>query len=218
MKCHNKRRRVVKAVRSSQRRERMFIDFWGSSWHMGKQIIVKSPMQTVQEYGERDGSIQQAGYWLSCGYMTNAIYLRDRMVYDMYKTNEACGLARRGEKGKERGGRTTSAANGRVRFRSQNLWLLTHDLSDRMIFYRPKTQKSWLAPSDSTTQRRPGGVVKARWQSFNRIIHKSQIMHTYRQGGVLSSDQVSNWAVTCRAGGITETGKEKKGTKSQFPL
>lgn len=28
---------------------------------MGKQIIVKSPMQAVQEYGERDGSIQQAG-------------------------------------------------------------------------------------------------------------------------------------------------------------
>lgn len=53
--------------------------------------------------------------------MANAIYLRDRMVYDMYKTNEACGLVRRGEKGKERGGRTTSAANGRVRFRSQNL-------------------------------------------------------------------------------------------------
>ncbi|KIR28137.1 hypothetical protein I307_00643 [Cryptococcus deuterogattii 99/473] len=34
--------------------------------------------------------------------MATAIYVRDQMVYDMYMSNEVCGVARRGKKGKER--------------------------------------------------------------------------------------------------------------------
>lgn len=77
-----------------------------------------------------------------------------------------------------------------------------------MIFYHPKIQKSRLAPSDSTTQRRPAGVVKARWLSFIGSLSNLKLMHTYRQGGVLSSDQVSNSAVTC--GGHNNGNRKKR--------